>query len=60
MNSSCASAAGNVTPSELEVTSFLYFTVRHRHMRDDGFTDVRLPDANRGNAILAHCRLSPC
>src|SRR5690606_30226867 len=37
---------------QLKIAGFLYLTCRDRHVGDDGFLDVGLPDAYRGDAVL--------
>ncbi len=39
---------------QFEITGFLYLTVGDRHMGDDGFLDVLLPDAHSADAVFRH------
>src|SRR5690606_73033 len=43
-------------PVQLEVAGFLHLAVGNRHVGDDGFLDVGLPDTHHAGAVLGNAR----
>ena len=43
-------------PIQLEVTGFLHLAIADRHMGDDGFMDIGLPDTHHADAVLRDTR----